>query len=178
MEWIKASIFTTEKGIEPLCGRLYGVGITGVEIDDKNDFFNFLENNRQYWDYVDDELIKAKSGETCIRIYISDNETGHDMLELVRESVNSLKEFDREGEFGRLEITLDNICEEDWANNWKKYFKPIEVGEKILIKPQWEDIPEKTERTIFSVNPGMTFGTGTHETTRMCICELEKHIKP
>lgn len=177
MDWICVTILTSEDGIEPLSGRLYQTGITGIEIEDENDFKDFLENNKQCWDYVDDELIKAKSGETCVKIYISDNASGHDLLRLVAEAVDALKKTDTEGKFGSLEIKKSSLNEEDWANNWKKYFKPIEVGEKILIQPQWETAAKNTDRIVFTVNPGMTFGTGTHETTRMCICELERHVK-
>ncbi len=178
MDWIKASIFTTSEGIEPLCGRLYAAGISGVEIEDKDDFFDFLENNRQCWDYVDDELVAAISPEPCVKVYIADNASGLDTLRLVRETVGQMKDGDTERRFGRLDILLDNISEDDWANNWKQYFKPIAIGEKILIKPEWEVLSEKTDRIIFSVNPGMTFGTGTHETTKMCVCALERYVKP
>ena len=71
MDWIKVSIFTTSEGIEPLSGRLYQLGITGLEIEDEKDFKDFLENNKQYWDYVDDELIKEKEGETEVIAYVS-----------------------------------------------------------------------------------------------------------
>ena len=91
MDWICVTILTSEDGIEPLSGRLYQTGITGIEIEDENDFKDFLENNKQCWDYVDDELIKAKSGETCVKIYISDNASGHDLLRLVAEAVDALK---------------------------------------------------------------------------------------
>lgn len=177
LEWIQVTIATTADGIEPLSGRLYQIGITGIEIEDEKDFKDFLENYKQYWDYVDDELMKSKSGETKVKLYVSGNASGQDMLKLVNESVLALKQSDKNHEFGSLEISLINVNEEDWANNWKKYFKPIPVGDKILIKPQWETLEYDTDRIVFEVNPGMTFGTGTHETTRMCICELEKHVK-
>ena len=89
-----------------------------------------------------------------------------------------MKQLDDENEFGRLEIHIDNMKEEDWANNWKKYFHPLEVGEKILIKPEWEELKDNTDRIVFNINPGMSFGTGGHYTTQLCIETLEKYIKP
>lgn len=176
MDWIKVTIYTSSLGIEPLCGVLYQTGINGTEIEDEADFKDFLENNKQYWDYVDDDLIKEKEKETCVKVYVSDNAAGYEMLSLIRSAVNDLKARDENSEFGRLEIDLGNISEEDWANNWKKYFHPTKVGEKILIVPEWEQ-PENTDgRTVFKVNPGMSFGTGSHETTQLCIEELEKVI--
>lgn len=178
MDWIKVTIYTTSDGIEPLSGVLYGQGITGIEIEDEADFKDFLENNKQAWDYVDEDLIKEKEKETCVKVYVSNNEAGHEMLMLIKDAVAALKQRDSENAFGRLQIELDDISEEDWANNWKKYFHPIEVGEKILIKPEWEELKKPTDRIVFNVNPGMSFGTGSHETTRLCIEALEKEVKP
>lgn len=177
MDWIKVSIYTTSEGIEPLSGRLYQLGITGLEIEDEKDFKDFLENNKQYWDYVDDDLIKEKEGETEVITYVSDNAAGHEMLMAIRNTVAELKQLDEDGEFGRLEIEINNMCEEDWANNWKKYFHPLNVGEKILIKPEWEETENPEGRVVFSVNPGMSFGTGSHYTTQLCIENLEGFIK-
>jgi len=178
MNWIQVTIYTTSAGIEPLSGILYQLGITGIEIEDEADFKDFLENNKQCWDYVDDDLIREKEKETCVKIYVSDNLPGHEMLTEVKSAVAEFKRRDTEGEFGRLEIDLGNISEEDWANNWKKYFHPLKVGKKILIKPEWEELSEPTDRLVFNINPGMSFGTGSHETTRLCIEALENVIKP
>ena len=100
------------------------------------------------------------------------------MLMAIRNTVAEMKQLDDESKFGRLEIHIDNMKEEDWANNWKKYFHPLEVGEKILIKPEWEELKDNTDRIVFNINPGMSFGTGGHYTTQLCIETLEKYIKP
>lgn len=176
MDWIKVSIYTTSEGIEPVSGRLYQLGITGIEIDDEQDFKDFLENNKQYWDYVDEELVKEKEGETKVSAYVSDNLSGHEMILSIKSSLAELKELDTDNEFGRLEIESKTLNEEDWANNWKKYFHPMEIGKKILIKPEWEELSEKTDRIVFNINPGMTFGTGSHYTTQLCIENLERYI--
>ncbi len=178
MEWLKVSIYTTADGIEPVCGRMYNLGITGTEIEDYDDFTDFLENNKQYWDYVDDELIESKKGETRIIIYISNTADGLETLADVRSSLAELKEYDKNGIFGRLEAETDTLNEEDWANNWKKYFHPIKSGDKLLICPEWEECENEDNRLIFKINPGMTFGTGSHHTTRLCLEELEKYITP
>lgn len=178
MNWIKVAIYTTSEGIEPLSGRLYQLGITGLEIEDEQDFKDFLENNKQYWDYVDDELIKEKEGETEVIAYVSDNAAGHEMLMAIRNTVAELKALDEDNEFGRLEIEIDNTKEEDWANNWKKYFHPLEVGKKVMIKPEWEELSAPTDRIVFNINPGMSFGTGSHYTTQLCIENLEDYVKP
>ena len=107
---------------------------------------------------------------------MSDNPAGYEMLAAVKSTLAELKELDTDNEFGRLDLETSALNEEDWANNWKKYFHPMEIGEKILIKPEWEELSEKTDRVVFNINPGMTFGTGSHYTTQLCIESLEKYI--
>lgn len=176
MDWIKATIYTTSEGIEPVSGRLYQLGITGLEIDDEQDFKDFLENNRQYWDYVDEDLIKEKEGETRVSVYVSDNPSGYEMLTAIKGTLAELRALDEDKTFGRLEIETLTLNEEDWENNWKKYFHPMEIGEKILIKPEWEELTGDSDRIVFNINPGMTFGTGSHYTTQLCIENLEKYL--
>ena len=87
-----------------------------------------------------------------------------------------LKEYDQDGIFGRLEISLDDIKEEDWSNNWKKYFHTMEIGETLIVKPFWEEAP-KTDKKVFEINPGLSFGTGSHHTTRLCLEDIENTVK-
>lgn len=177
MDWIQLSISTTTEGIEPVCACLMEAGVTGMEIDDATDFHCFLENNRDKWDYVDDELMEAHSHGSFVRFYVTDNACGADMRAAVIEELNRLKALDEEKTYGTLEITASGMKEEDWAENWKQYFKPLHVGEKILILPEWETLSAPTDRTVFTVNPGMSFGTGSHHTTQLCIMGLEKYVK-
>lgn len=176
MNWHQVSIYTTPAGIDPICGRLMNLNINGFEIEDKDDFNDFLENNRQYWDYVDEELYAQKQGETKVKIYISDNEEGAKLLEAVRSEIGVLKSMKDES-FGRLDIEIDDIREEDWEENWKQYFHPIPVGDRLIIKPQWEKIENTEGKIIFNIDPGMTFGSGQHETTRLCVSQLDSRIK-
>ena len=176
MEWIRVTVYTTSYGIDLVTNCLMEEAISGFEIEDENEFNEFLENNTKYWDYVDDELIDSKKGETKVKFYLENNENINEILIRVKSALGELKKTDEDNALGRLEIETDGLNEEDWANNWKEYFKPIEVGEKLLIQPEWCPIEDKTDRVVFTVNPGMTFGTGTHASTKLCICELEKYI--
>ncbi len=173
MEWIIFTIFTTNSGIEPVCNMLYDLGLTGVEIEDEQEFREFLEENKKYWDYVDEELLKEKSGETKVKVYIENNPDAKDTISAINGALAVLKNEDRENAWGRLSAQTDGINEEDWANNWKEFFKPAKIGKRVLIQPQWQPYEGETHRTVFTVNPGMTFGTGTHHTTKLCIEELE-----
>jgi len=176
--WIQAVIYTTAAGIEPVSGRLYQLGITGLEIEDETDFKTFLEENRSAWDYVDEELMEAMSGETNIKIYVTDNASGRETLGEVERTLQELAALDEEKCFGSLRMELTGIDEEDWANNWKQYFKPLSIGQKILVLPEWETLDNSTDRTVFVINPGMSFGTGSHHTTKLCLEHLENYIKP
>lgn len=173
MDWIKVKIITTGEGIEPVSAVLDDLGISGIEISDKEDFKEFLENNRKYWDYVDEELEKLKDADTVVTLYLSDDEEGENTLGEIKNALKELKSADLN--VGTLEVTTEKVKDEDWSENWKQYFKPLEIGEKILVCPQWEEVPE-TDRKVFVINPGMSFGTGSHESTRMCIEELEKAV--
>lgn len=177
-KWIEIFIETEKEGFEPVSGIIYQCGITGVMIEDNDDFTEFLENPEKDWDYVEDELIeqkkKAKNGVT---FYVRDNIHGIDTLNMVKEMLKSAKEKEKEINFGSLEMTIKNIKEEDWANNWKKYFKPFAVGDKIVIRPSWEDYEDDGTKIVLKIDPGHVFGTGTHETTQLCIEFIEKYLK-
>ena len=176
MEWIRVSVYTSTFGIDAVCDLLMENGISGFEIEDENEFNEFLENNTKYWDYVDEDLVESMKGETKVKFYIESNDEAPKILAKVNEDLAELKARDTKDELGRLTLDTDGIREEDWANNWKEFFKPVEVGEKILICPEWNTVEKETDRIVFTVNPGMTFGTGTHASTKLCICELEKYV--
>ena len=173
MNWIELKIITEAQAIEPICGALYDRGITGIEISDKDDFKEFLENNRKYWDYVDEELERLKEADSCITVYFGDDDEGKSQLTLAKDVLGKL--IENSPELGKVEFRLKNVKDEDWSENWKQFFKPIEVGERVLIVPEWEIAPE-SDRTKFIINPGCSFGTGSHESTRMCIEEIEKYV--
>lgn len=177
MDWIEVTVYTTTEGIEPVSGRLYQLGINGISIEDESDFNDFLENNRGAWDYVDEELVEKMKGETNIKFYVPNSVDGLEMLKEAEREMNDLKDYDTEGFFGRLCIDKGNLSEEDWANNWKKYFHILEIGDRIVVRPEWEKYDNKCGKTVFTINPGMSFGTGSHHTTKMCIEALDTIIQ-
>lgn len=178
MDWLKVTVYTTTAGIEPVSGRLMQLGITGLEIEDENEFNEFLDETKDCWDYVDDELVEKMHGETRVIVYVSDDASGRDLLSAIRGSMKELAESDTEKEFGRLEMEIEGTKTEDWANAWKKYFHTMEIGKKLIVKPVWEELEDSGERIVFNINPGMSFGTGSHETTRLCLEALEKYVEP
>lgn len=172
MNWLQISIETTAEGIDKVCNALSELGITGFEIEDKDDFNTFLDENKQFWDYVDEELYKEKQGPTRVKTYIEENAKAPEMLSAIKSSLEKLKCE----EYGTMELSTKNLLQEDWENNWRQYFKPLYVGDNIVIKPHWEEIENSEGKLVFEIDPGMTFGSGQHETTRMCVEALEKIV--
>ena len=119
-------------------------------------------------DLIDEELLKKDRTKAIVHVYISPEENPMEAVAFLRDRYNA------EGIWNEI-ITADCV-EEDWINNWKKYFKPIKVGEKLLIRPTWEDEYDAEGRAVLHLEPGLAFGTGTHETTRLCMELLEKYI--
>ena len=176
--WIEIFIETTKEGFEPVSGIIYQCGITGVMIEDADDFEEFLENPARDWDYIEDELVEQKhNAKNGITFFVRDNMNGKETFELVKEMLKNAKENEKEIDFGSLDITVKNIKEDDWANNWKKYFKPFAVGDKIVIRPSWEEYNDDGNKTVLKIDPGHVFGTGTHETTQLCIELIENYLK-
>ena len=176
MEWAEIVIYTSTEGIEPLTAELIALGITGFVIRDSKDFEDFLENKTGNWDYIDDDLMGLKDCETAVTVYLPRDTGGAELWNAAKSAIERLKAGDTEGRFGRLETEMKNIRDEDWANNWKQYFKPIEIGERLLIKPSWEAVPQGCERKILEIDPASSFGTGQHNTTRLCLELIERHI--
>lgn len=178
MDWLKATVYTTTEGIEAVSGRLMQLGITGLVIEDENEFNEFLEETKDTWDYVDEDLVKSMAGETRVIAYVSDDISGRELLSAISGTLAELKELNEDNIFGRLDVEIEGTRTEDWANAWKKYFHTMEIGEKILVKPMWEEIDPPEGKVVFNINPGMSFGTGSHETTQLCLTQLEKYVTP
>ena len=175
MEYREVTIYTTTQGIEPLTLMLNDLGINGFVIEDAADFEEFITEVTPHWDYVDESLMSKRDAESNVKIYLPDNDQGVEQLAMVTEAVEKLKASGED--FGRLELVLNQVKDEDWANNWKRFFKPLKVGEKFLIKPSWEDCPDTEGRHVLEIDPGNAFGSGTHETTKLCIGLLEGVVK-
>ena len=173
MQWLELKIDTTPTGLTPVSDLVESMGITGLVIEDEGDFHDFLEHNHQYWDYVDDELMEAKRGVCRIIFYVSADEEGMDTVAKVRVALAELKK--QRTDCGSLVMTMAQMDDADWENNWKQFYKPMEIGERLIVVPEWEGA--KTHGRIpLILNPGLTFGTGSHATTRLCLTALEKHV--
>ncbi|MDY3281143.1 50S ribosomal protein L11 methyltransferase [Dysosmobacter sp.] len=173
MKWLEVHIDTNHAGLEAVEAFLSAQGIDSVVIDDETEFHDFLENNHQYWDYVDEDLMAAEAGKSRITFYLPADGDGMARLGAVRIALQEFRQ--RNTGFGSLLMTLDNLEDADWENNWKQFYKHMEIGERLLVIPEWESADTKG-RVPLILNPGLTFGTGSHATTRLCLTELEQRI--
>ena len=159
MQWIEAAVETKSEEIDAVCAALAELGAGGMVVKDEADFQRFLEQNHQYWDYVDDELADKFRGVSRVKFYLADDDEGRALLETIRAGLDR-------------EIRTAIVADSDWENNWRQYYEPIEIGEKLVVVPEWLEAPEGP-RIPLRLDPGLIFGTGSHATTRMCLAALE-----
>ena len=175
MKWLELHLDTQPAGIEPATELLSEYGIDSLMIDEEGDFKDFLENNHQYWDYVDDELMEQMHGKSRITFYLEDSAEGYNTLAQFRIGLSAFKK--QHPEYAPLILSMENVEDADWENNWKQFYKPMEIGERLLVVPEWEQAQEDG-RVKLVLNPGLTFGTGSHATTRMCLEAIETLAAP
>lgn len=174
MKYIELQVITTTEASDAVSELLYEEGASGVLIEDPNDF-NALNKDEKSWDYVEEELVKLLGEDTKVKGYFLSDEFSEAKLKSIGFRVEKLEEFGLDK--GKGIVTTREVDDEDWANAWKKYYKPVKVGDRVVIKPTWEEYQAKADEIIVELDPGMAFGTGTHETTIMCIKLLEKYVK-
>lgn len=172
--WIEVTISTTTEAVEAITNILFENGAQGAMIDDPKDFYQQKAHDYD-WDYAERELFREDEDVVYIKTYISDEKNVLKFIEDTRLRIQELGDCGLD--VGEGTVTTGQVKEEDWANNWKKYYKPTLIGDRIVIKPEWEDYEVKNQEIVVELNPGMAFGTGNHETTSMCIENLEKYVK-
>lgn len=173
MNYKQMNIETLSTGQEVVSNLLIAAGCGGFEVIDPADFKEFIETVTPHWDYVDEELLKRQSDRTVIKVYAADNEQGLALFKDIEHRIEALRADPQAALYGTLEITVCDLPEEDWQSGWKQYYKPIHV-ENLVVVPLWEDYTAAEGETVMKIDPGMAFGTGAHETTRLCLKALTK----
>lgn len=169
MKYREITIHTTSAGIEAVSNVLIALGVGGFEVVDSRDFEEFLETTTPHWDYVDDELLQLRQAESVIRIYLPDNEQGLASFALIRDGMSELGKSELAELYGSLEITLEERDDSQWTDTWKQYYKPIVISDKLAVVPVWEEFEALPEQKVLWMDPGAAFGTGSHETTALCL---------
>jgi len=166
LKWLEIAVNTTPDKLDEVSARLTAAGMDGLVIEDEGDFLAFLEQNRAYWDYVDQELLDRMKGITRVKFYVTDDDTGRAQLEQYTRGLG-------------WEYTVTPLADNDWAYSWQKYYKPLEIGQRLYVVPEWEkDKPVPAGRCPLYLNPGLTFGTVFHASTQLCLGCVEEHTQP
>ena len=172
--WIEIRVITTSEALEPVSGIFYALDCKGVAIEDPNDILE-REQGPLTWDFADINVLEHKGKVAVVKGYFAEEDNIDNIVKYIEEKLLELKEMGFN--LGDYKVEIEKMHEEDWANTWKQYYKPTKVGDKIVVKPIWEEYEPKEEELLVVLDPGMAFGTGPHETTRMCIQALEKYVK-
>ncbi|MEF2838015.1 MAG: 50S ribosomal protein L11 methyltransferase [Oscillospiraceae bacterium] len=165
MAWLEITIDTAAEKIDSVVTVLTAKGFADLVIEDQEEFETFLEENRAYWDYIDEELQENLKGLSRIKLYLEDTDCSG--MERLEKAVRELK----------LTMTVAPLAEVDWEESWKDNYPPQEVGEKIVVLPYWR-ADEETDRLKVILDPGLTFGTGAHPSTQMVMEKMEEVVRP
>lgn len=175
MKWIEVQVKTTSEAVEVVSNILYEAGVGGLAIEDPKDVEEIYNSRKETdWNYIDEELLKKDFDGVLVKAYFPEDEDLIDKIKLIKQNIELIPQYNLDGGLG--EVTLSEVYESEWRDVWKKYYKPKRIGEKIVVKPTWEEYEEKDSDIILELDPGMAFGTGTHETTGMCIEAIENYM--
>ena len=182
MKYIELKVHASRQGVEAVTELLLRNGISSVSVEDPADLDDILEKKNEYgWDYIDDSVKDRPQREPVVKAYLEDSEEGQRQLQHLKEKIMNLKSLELEGhfgwdvDFGRLYAEAETVDDEDWKDRWKENFHPMKISDSIVIRPTWEDYDADPGEKVIQLDPGMAFGTGSHETTRLCIQLMEKY---
>lgn len=173
MKWLEVKVTTSVEAEEAITNIMHEVGAGGVVIEDPNDLK--MLNDDSEWDYVDPDMI-VNTDKVVISAYFPLMPNTIDKVSIIKDRIMGLKEYNLD--IGDFTFETSEVDDDDWANSWKKHYKPFKIGKRVVIKPSWEDYKPEENEIVVELDPGMAFGTGSHETTKMCIEFLEDNVKP
>ena len=184
MKYLEINIETSAAGIEPVVSALLNLGITDTVVEDPRDIEDLMDKKQTYdWDYLDDSIIEKMKESPKVTVYLEDTEENRALAEQIAPAMEELCSKAREGifgegaDFGSLRVSRKQEDDTQWKDKWKEYFKPARIAENIVVKPTWESYERQGDEKVIEIDPGMAFGTGTHETTSLCVKMLEKYQK-
>ncbi|MBR4235365.1 MAG: 50S ribosomal protein L11 methyltransferase [Clostridia bacterium] len=177
MDWMKITVLTTTLASDLVSEVLIDAGSAGTVIEDKNDVA-LNQRPEGQWDIIDEDIARRIGDDVKVTGFYPMDERAGDTLACVREKVKKLPELAPDIDLGKLEVQVSGIDDEDWAENWKKSYKPFRLGRHIVIRPGWTQYAPEPGDKVITIDPGMAFGTGTHETTGMCVELVEQYLRP
>ena len=176
MDYLEVTIQTASAGIEAVAAALTAGGFDSLVVEDQAEYENFLEDNRAYWDYIDEEFQAELQGLSRIKLYLEVDGTEEKQLKKLEKLLEALKRRSPGKNLGTLEISSALLPETNWDESWRDSYPPQPVGERLIVVPCWN--PEAGDRIPIILDPGLTFGTGAHPSTQMCMEFMEELVKP
>lgn len=164
------TVKTNTCGADHLAGELIINGVTSFSVNDPKDFLQIIDEKSVPFDYYESDLIPEDTETVSVTVYLTRNAQGAERAELVKSIAESMKSVP---EYGNIDISYSSSDDKDWENNWKEFFHPMKIGEKLIIKPSWEEC-DPEGRAVLEIDPESSFGSGRHETTKLCLEEIEK----
>lgn len=177
MEWLEYTVLTTTAASDMVSNLLIEAGSKGVMIEDKNDIAVNQRPEGQ-WDIIDEEIARRMGEDVKVTGYYPVDERLADTLRQIEAALFRLRALNLDFDLGKLTASAHTLDEEDWAESWKKAYKPFRLGRHMVVKPGWEAFPAGPGDKIIEIDPGMAFGTGTHETTGLCVELIEEFVRP
>ena len=175
MDYLEVTIQTASAGIELVANALTAGGFDSLVVEDQAEYENFLEDNRAYWDYIDEEFQAELQGLSRIKLYLEVDGTEEKQLKKLERLLEALKRRSPGKNLGTLEISSALLPETNWDESWRDSYPPQPVGERLIVVPCWN--PEAGDRIPIILDPGLTFGTGAHPSTQMCMEFMEELVK-
>lgn len=183
MKYIEFRIHASKQGIEQVTAMLMTKGIDQLVINDPADMEDILDKKNEYgWDYIEDDLKENLDREPTVSAFFEDTPENRELVQQLKIAVMMLKSKEMEGIFGwdadlgRLYAEDIIVDDEAWKDKWKENFKPVKITERLVVKPTWEEYQASAGELVIQIDPGMAFGTGTHETTSLCLKMLERYL--
>lgn len=173
MDWVELTIHTTTMGADIVSEALMNEGATGTMVEDRADIPDPDKPNG-YWEIIDPNLVNTLPEDVLVHAWFEPDEKFADRMGALKARMAELKAADLGIDMGSLEIGTVNVHDEDWSEVWKKFYKPFRAGKRLVVKPTWELYDAKENDLVMEIDPGMAFGSGTHETTGMCLELLEE----
>ena len=177
MDWMEYTVLTTTEASDLISQVLLDAGSTGTMIEDKNDVAANQRPEGQ-WDIIDEAIARRIGDDVKVTGYFEADEKLGDRLAFIDGELRRLRGMDLGMDLGKLEVLRHDVAEQDWTESWKAAFRPFRLGEHMVVKPSWETARLQPGDHVIEIDPGMAFGTGTHETTGMCVALVEKYVKP
>ena len=177
MDWMEVTVLTTTAGADMISQILMDAGSSGTMIEDKNDVA-LNQRPEGQWDIIDEAIARRIGDDVKVTGYYEVDAGLADRVRMIEGEVRRIQGMDLGFDAGKLEVLSKTFAEEEWAETWKKAFKPFRLGSHMVIKPGWCECEVQEGDKVIEIDPGMAFGTGTHETTGMCVELVEKYIKP